>query len=161
MLTNRYTSKLVMKQITLNLSALLIVLFAWPDLSDAHRVNLFAWVEGDTIFVETKFSSGKRVNRGKIIVTDPQGTELLTGTTDANGEFSFKIPQKTELKISVLAGTGHRAEWTIAAGEMNMPVSGQKPAPDQANHFKGIIIGIGGILALTALVAYIRKRQKD
>jgi nickel transport protein len=84
----------------------------------AHRVNVFAWVEGDTVFVESKFAAGRKVNGGKIIVTDSKGVELLTGKTNDQGEFSFKIPQKTELKIILEAGMGHRAEWTIPVSEM-------------------------------------------
>ena len=121
---------------------------------------VFAGVEGDTIFVESKFSGGKRVNAGKIIVTDSQGTELLTGTTDENGEFSFKVPKKTELKIVLLAGTGHRAEWTIAAGEIEMPAAEKKPVPEKSSTLRGIIIGIGCIFSLTGITAYIRKRRK-
>jgi nickel transport protein len=93
----------------------------------AHGVNVFAWVEGDTVYVESKFSGGRKVNSGKIIVTDSQGTELLTGTTNDEGEFSFKIPRKTELKIVLLAGAGHRAEWVIPASEMDL--SDKKTAP--------------------------------
>lgn len=84
----------------------------------AHRVNVFAWVEDDTVFVESKFAGGRKVTGGKIIVTDSKGTELLTGKTDDQGEFSFTIPQKTELKIILEAGMGHRAEWTIPASEI-------------------------------------------
>lgn len=84
----------------------------------AHRVNVFAWVEGDTVFVEGKFAAGRKVSGGKIIVTDSKGVELLTGKTNDQGEFSFKIPQKTELKIILEAGMGHRAEWTIPVSEM-------------------------------------------
>jgi nickel transport protein len=84
----------------------------------AHRVNVFAWVEGQTVFVESKFAAGRKVNGGKITVVDSKGVELLTGETNAEGEFSFKIPQKTELKIILEAGMGHRAEWTIPVSEM-------------------------------------------
>lgn len=135
-------------------------LFFRIESGDAHRVNLFAWVEGNTVHVESKFSGGKKVKAGKIIVTDPQGTELLTGATDENGEFSFKVPKKTELKIVLIAGTGHRAEWTVAANEITVPASGKKPIPEKGNTFKGIIIGIGCIFGLAGIVAYIRKRKK-
>ncbi|UCD77560.1 MAG: hypothetical protein JSW26_19380 [Desulfobacterales bacterium] len=84
----------------------------------AHRVNVFAWVEGDTVFVESKFAAGRKVSGGKIIVTDSKGVELLRGETNDQGEFSFKIPQKTDLKIILEAGTGHRAEWTVSVSEM-------------------------------------------
>lgn len=140
-----------------------IFLGAWCfriETANSHGLSVFAWVEGDTIFVESKFSGGKRVNAGKIIVTDSQGTELLTGTTDENGEFSFKVPKKTELKIVLLAGTGHRAEWTIAAGEIEMPAAEKKPVPEKSSTLRSIIIGIGCIFSLTGITAYIRKRKK-
>jgi nickel transport protein len=126
----------------------------------AHRVNLFAWVEGDTVYVESKFSGGRRVNRGKISVTDSQGTEFLTGVTNEKGEFSFRVPKKTELKIVLLAGTGHRAEWIIPAGEIKMSASGKKPLSEKNTTFKGIIIGIGCIFGLAGIAAYIRRRKK-
>jgi len=135
--------------------------FAQIEVADAHRVNLFAWVEGDTVHVESKFSGGKKVKAGKVIVTDPQGNELVKGTTDEKGEYAFKIPQKTDLTIVLIAGTGHRAEWTIAASEIQMPASAKKTAPDRGNNLKGILIGIGCIFGLTAVVAYIRKRKKN
>ena len=96
----------------------------------AHRVNVFGWVEGDTVFVESKFAGGRKVSGGKIIVTDSKGVELLTGETNAQGEFSFRIPQKTELKIILEAGMGHRAEWTIPVSEMESvsPPADMRPA---------------------------------
>ena len=93
----------------------------------AHGVYVFAWVVGDTVYVESKFSGGKKVNSGKIIVKDPQGVELLSGTTNDQGEFSFKVPKRTELKIVLLAGAGHRAEWTIPLSEIDP--SDKKEAP--------------------------------
>jgi len=79
----------------------------------AHRVNVFAWAEGDLVYVECKFSGGKKITGGNIIVTDSSGVELLSGRTNDQGEFSFKRPQPTELKIILQAGMGHRAEWTL------------------------------------------------
>ena len=84
----------------------------------AHRVNVFAWVTGDTVYVESKFSGGKHVKGGQILVLDPQGKTVLSGLTDELGKFSFKLPQKTDLKIVLSAGEGHRGEWTLRASEM-------------------------------------------
>ena len=127
---------------------------------DAHGVNLFAWVEGDTVYVESKFSGGKRVKAGKIIVTDPQGTELVKGTTNEEGEFSFKVPKKTDLKIVLLAGAAHRAEWTVSAAEIEMPADRKTAVPEKSPGIKEVIIGIGCILSLTGIAAYIRKRRR-
>jgi nickel transport protein len=95
----------------------------------AHRVSVFAWVQGDTVHVETKFSGGKKVKGGRIVVTDSSGVELLTGKTDNSGEFSFKIPRRTDLKIILEAGMGHRAEWTVPADDMeSMAAEDQTPS---------------------------------
>ena len=83
-----------------------------------HGVNIFAWLEGETVYVESKFKGGKRVRAGSIVVMDMQGHELLSGITNEDGEFSFKIPRREDLKIVLTAGAGHRAEWTLAASEM-------------------------------------------
>jgi len=84
----------------------------------AHRVTIFAWVEGDKIFTESKFRGGKLVKGGEVIVYDLEGTQLLKGKTDDKGEFSFEIPKKTSLKIVLIAGMGHRGEWTIPVSEL-------------------------------------------
>ena len=97
---------------------LLCILYVDVDSASAHRVNVFAWVEGDTIYVEGKFAGGKKVKSGKIVVTDPRGNKLLSGLTNDQGEFSFKVPKRTDLKIVLIAGQGHQAEWTIRATEM-------------------------------------------
>ncbi|MEJ2731679.1 MAG: carboxypeptidase regulatory-like domain-containing protein [Deltaproteobacteria bacterium] len=88
------------------------------EFSEAHGVYVFAWVVGNTVYVESKFSGGKKVNAGKIIVTDSGGNELLSGTTNDQGEFSFKVPKKTDLKIVLTAGVAHRAEWTVPRAEI-------------------------------------------
>ena len=156
-----------LKILTSNLAKRICILFwvaglLWIGAAsvDAHRVNVFAWVEGDTIHVESKFSSGKHVKAGKITVSDAEGTELLTGLTDENGAFSFKVPKKTELKIILEAGTGHRGEWTVAASEIQMPATAKKEEPQKDKTISGIVIGLGLIFGLTAIVAFIRSRKK-
>ena len=112
------------------------LLFFRVEAVDAHGVYVFAWVVGDTVFVESKFSGGKKVNAGKIIVTDSRGTELLSGTTNDRGEFSFKVPKRTELKIVLLAGAGHRAEWTIPVSEINLSDKNEVPLGEQTAETK-------------------------
>ena len=100
---------------------LLLVLGALATPALAHRVLVFAYAEGDTIFTESKFIPNDPVRQGKILVINAKtGQELLTGTTDDQGTFSFKIPaeaaaQKMDLKIVVEAAMGHRGEWLLKA----------------------------------------------
>jgi len=94
------------------------IAFLAIDSASAHRVIVYAWVDGDTIYVESKFAGGKKVNSGKISVVNTQGAELLSGLTNEAGEFSFKIPKRIDLKIVIRTGQGHQGEWTIRAAEM-------------------------------------------
>ena len=84
----------------------------------AHNVFLTAYVEGDMVFVEGGFSDGTFCKNSKIEVFDPSGNRLLEGKTDENGVFSFKPPQKTDLKVVLNAGMGHRDEYTVPAEEL-------------------------------------------
>ena len=96
---------------------LLLVLGALATPALAHRVLVFAFAEGDTIITESKFDPQRPgapgQNRGPGRQNWP---DFLTGTTDDQGKFSFKIPpeaaaQKMDLKIVVEAAMGHRGEW--------------------------------------------------
>ena len=92
----------------------------------AHKVLLTAYVEGDTVFVEGGFSDGTSCKNAGIEVFDPSGKKLLEGKTNENGEFSFKPPQKTDLKLVLNAGMGHRGEYTVPADELPDMTSVQK-----------------------------------
>ena len=96
---------------------LIICVFATPAL--AHRVLIFAYTEGDTVHTESKFVPSTPVKQGKIMVIDQKtGKELLTGQTDDQGKFSFKIPpeaQKADLKIVIEAAMGHKGEFLLKA----------------------------------------------
>jgi nickel transport protein len=98
------------------ITALLLLLFCGQAL--AHNVTVFAWVEGDTVHVESKFSGGRRPVAAPVEVYDARGNLLLKGVTDEKGEFSFKVPKKTEMKVVLLAGMGHKGEWTIPFSDL-------------------------------------------
>lgn len=91
------------------------ILWCWffPVSVSAHKVTIFAWVDGDTVYTQSKFSGGKRVKNAPVLVYDPKDVLLLEGKTDKNGMFSFKIPQKTSLKIVLKASMAHMAVWQI------------------------------------------------
>lgn len=114
-----------MKRISAKTLICVLVFLCIPHLfagsASAHRVIIFAWVEGDTVLVESKFSGGKKVTAGKIRVVDPQGKALESGLTNDQGEFSFKVPKRTDLKIVLNAGQGHQAEWIVPESELTDP----------------------------------------
>jgi nickel transport protein len=102
--------------IILFLTAIILIGSHVPAL--AHKVMIFAWVEGNTVFTESKFSGGKKVLNAPVVIFDKDGKKLLEGKTDNKGEFSFKIPKVTDLKIVLNAAMGHKAEWTVPESEI-------------------------------------------
>jgi nickel transport protein len=96
----------------------------------AHRVNVFAWVEGDTVFVECRYPDGTKVHEGVIRVLDSAGKELLNGKTSARGEFSFKVPKQDDLTVVLEAGMGHRGDWPLS--KQDLAPAGEVPKPEPA-----------------------------
>jgi len=116
--------------------------------ASAHRVNVFAWVDGDTIHVESKFSGGKKVKAGKVVVVDPQGVELLAGRTNDQGQYSFQVPKQSDLRIILIAGQGHQGEWTVRETEL------QGPSPEtktEADTLKTVTPDQNNIVAKTSV----------
>lgn len=112
-----------------------VLVMALPGL--AHRVLVFAVAEGEKIKVEAKFVPDTPVRQGTVRVLEAEaGRELLTGTTDEQGKFSFPIPaeareKRLNLRIVVEAAMGHRGEWLLKADTYLPPAAaaGQAPPP--------------------------------
>ena len=100
------------------LATLVTVLLLISSPALAHKVSIFAWVEGDTVYTESYFSGNKKVKNGLVEVFDPSGKKLLEGRTNEKGEFSFKIPQKTDLHLVLTASMGHKNDFTLKAADM-------------------------------------------
>ena len=87
-------------------------------MAQAHGINVFAWVEGDKVHAQAKLGDGRKAKNAPITVYNNRGIKLLEGKTDTNGDFSFPVPGKSDLKIVLETGTGHRAEWILSAAEI-------------------------------------------
>jgi nickel transport protein len=116
----------------------ILVISACATPALAHRVLIYAYAEGDTIYTDSKFVPDTPVRQGKILVMDKNTDKvLLTGQTDDQGKFAFKIPseaaaQKLDLEIVVEAAMGHRGEWLLKADKYltgATPGSSAAPAP--------------------------------
>ncbi|MFC1824057.1 cobalamin biosynthesis protein CbiL [Thermodesulfobacteriota bacterium] len=123
----------------------------------AHRIYLFAWVEGDMVHTDSYFPNRKKVGGGRIEVFDEKGNRLLEGKTDEKGAFSFTPPQKTTLRIVLNASMGHKAEFTLSADEFSdgpqekkaetpMNTSKAKPLTGAAMDREQVRIEIEGVL---------------
>lgn len=115
------------------------ILFALMALSSvsiasAHRVTVFAWVEGGTVHTTSQFSRERKVHDGLIEVYDAAtGERLLTGKTDGKGEFSFPVPEAarargSDLRVALKAGEGHAGEWIVPASEYMAQAAPAQPS---------------------------------
>lgn len=103
---------------------LLLAALLLPAPAQAHRVNIFAWLEGDSVMVECGFNRSSPVKNGLVTVFDvTDGKELLRGHTDDNGRFSFPVPAAARaghgLRMQIAAGEGHQNDWTMDASEFS------------------------------------------
>lgn len=90
-----------------------------PRTGLAHRVTVFAWVEGTTVHTQSRFAGGRAVKNGRISVYDAKGELYLSGQTDSAGEFDFDLPASAGARIVLDAGMGHGNEWVITAQDMH------------------------------------------
>ncbi len=98
----------------------------------AHKVNIFAYAEGEKIYTESYFNDGKKCIDSKIEVFDNQENKLLEGLTDKEGEFSFEVPSEDgDLKIVLTASMGHQAEYSILADELSSTAGLIKEEPEE------------------------------
>jgi nickel transport protein len=94
-----------------------LLLFAGQ--APAHSVHIFAWTDGDRICSESYFSKKSRVRDGEALMTDASGKILARSRTDAEGLACFPLPDKAQdLTFSILAGPGHRGEFSLRAVDL-------------------------------------------
>jgi nickel transport protein len=99
--------------------------------SFAHKVRIFAWEEGGNLITESKFSGGNPAKNATVSVVDSaNGKELLSGTTDMEGIFSFPLQniKAKELEIIINGGDGHKNSWHYVLEEPSK-ITPQPPLP--------------------------------
>ncbi len=87
-----------------------ITLFLFlPAVSHAHRVNVFAWFNGEKVVGKAYYSNGRPAEHAKIEIIGTRTGSRLSCITDEKGGFSFKPPGKDTYRLILHAGQGHRA----------------------------------------------------
>lgn len=112
---------------------ILLVMLLLPSTAFSHRVNIFAWAEGNTVNTEATFSSGNKAQKSHVIASESQsGAVIAEGDTDADGLWHFTLSgdilqRKPDILITLSAGEGHANTWTVTAADY------AGAAPDPAN----------------------------
>ncbi len=85
----------------------------------AHRVNVYAYAEAGRVYVEGYFVDGSKAKNSTVeVLRADTGERLLTGRTDSEGRFSFKVPGPYPLRIILRAGMGHENEYVLSKEEV-------------------------------------------
>ena len=113
-------------KLLISLAFLALLLLMPASVAFAHKVNIFAYAEGDTVYTESYFPDGTKVKDGIVEVYDSQGIKLLEGKSDEKGEFDFKPPKKDDLRIVLIASLGHKNSYTLSADELTGITASEK-----------------------------------
>lgn len=97
---------------------LFLCLLMFAAVAQAHKVNVFAYSEGDYVFVEGYFSDGTKAKNSEVTVADASGQQLLQGKTNEQGDFTFPIKERQALHITLNAGQGHQSSYDIPLDEI-------------------------------------------
>lgn len=101
----------------------------------AHRLKVFAAAEGATVSGYAYFPGGGRAAGQTVRVLGPDGTELGTVATDAEGAFTYEAGAQVDHRFVVQTGDGHRGEFVVTAEELagaGPPVAQEAPAAEPA-----------------------------
>jgi nickel transport protein len=91
----------------------LLLLGADPAL--AHKLKVFALVDGDHIAGSAYFVGGAKATGATITVTDADGNDLARLVPDAEGTFRYTPRDRIDHVIVADSGDGHLARWTLRA----------------------------------------------
>jgi nickel transport protein len=95
----------------------------------AHKIKVFATVEGETINGYAYLSGGARVKNAAVRILAADDTLLGETVTDPAGSFRFQTKNPVDHRIIVDAGSGHVAEFTVKASELARPDSSSLVTP--------------------------------
>lgn len=106
--------------------------------AEAHRLRVFATVEGGSVSGYGFFVGGGRPAGVAVRAETVDGGEVYHGTTDGEGRFTFPTPaEPTALIITLDPGDGHVAATTLEAGRFGpatdaTPPAGTSPSPAES-----------------------------
>lgn len=162
-----------------------MMLLLVPRASLAHRISVYAWQEGSEVHAEGYFADGSRCLECRVEVLEANtGELLLEGKTDSGGTFTFESPGAASIRVVVHAGPGHMGEYVLAkedaaeapqppgAGEEALAEEARRKIDDLTKELRRlreearrpglteIVGGIGWIVGILGLIAYLKSRKK-
>ena len=122
------------------LAGILALFLCLPHVSDAHKINVFAWLDGDQVHIDAYFTKSSKVLYAPVKVLDLRGNLLLSGNTDEHGQWGFYLKDLNQLppdglEVVVEEASGHKAEYTLTRQDL---AEAHKPKPSRESHPKAL-----------------------
>lgn len=114
---------------------LLLALFVAVTPAAAHKLKVFATVEGDAVKGYAFFVGGGRAQQVSWVAKGADGRAIANGATDDEGRFNFAIPPPPVPDITITVDTheGHIASATLPAARFDGAAALTPPGPAVAD----------------------------
>lgn len=103
--------------------------------ASAHKVRVFAYIDGNSVVAEGAFSGGRPAKGATVTAENAENHAVLfTGKTDAAGICRISLPKSywrspVSLLITLSSGDGHQATWILDQAESKPIKTADAPAP--------------------------------
>ncbi|KAF0235177.1 MAG: hypothetical protein FD177_336 [Desulfovibrionaceae bacterium] len=107
-----------------------LVFMLWAGVALAHKVNVFAVVEGGAVSGEGYFAGGAKAQKVPVEILDASGAVIAQGVTEKDGTFKILLPSQflPPLKVVLKAGDGHQNDFTLTAQDLALAAPAGVPA---------------------------------
>jgi len=96
----------------------LAILLLWPAPAFAHKLYVFAEVQGTTIQGRAYFPGDVPARNSEVIARDATGRELDRTKTGDDGKFTFRVRQRVDYRLAAQTPDGHSGQYVVHASEL-------------------------------------------
>ncbi|HEY1189797.1 MAG TPA: carboxypeptidase-like regulatory domain-containing protein [Gemmata sp.] len=128
-----------------------------PGTARAHAMSATVEVRAEGVRVIVYFEDDLPADLATVSVTDATGTEVATGTTDERGVWSCAALAPGEYTLTAKS-TGHVTTVTFSVAPPESGPAQTHFAAPRTNRALGLAVGAGGLLGLSALFWFFRRR---
>lgn len=116
---------------------LILAICALATPASAHRLKLFATLEGGVISGYAFFVGSGRAHGAAISIKDKDGKEIAKLTTDDSGAYSYKAPAAQAYRLTANTGDGHVADAVIDAARFGTGAAAEAADTDTDESYEG------------------------
>ena len=116
-----------------HLACAVLGLLLLPTSASAHKIHLFASVDGTTIQGKAYFTIESPARGLSVVAADLAGEQLGRTTTDEQGEFRIEARFRCDHRLTVSTVDGHGASYTVAVAELPQQLPPREPHTESSH----------------------------